>query len=807
MLMYLEKDCILINFMSQDIKNIEKKSADITNSIEQLFYLNYLATGISVGLRFITHLFERASWYSFGVDGCLMVLLFGFYYFSNYKKLYTRLIWPFILLTQIMVLGLWLSFGAIEGFFAPIYLVLVAFYALFSRKPVYRGLTLGILFIGGGLGLMLKLYPTWLGTFDVVGRWVNYSMITLYIAGMTTMVLDFVRKRLEEEKKKSEEKASQLELARKEAEQRRDLLAMLKDLQSDFFLEADLKDAFNNLLAQLLKITNSKFGFVGEVVLENKKKRLKTHAFFDLTQDQKTTVIYQNGADRAVNDANLELLFEYVMEYDSYVIANNAATLERRGIVVDQSKLSNFLGIPVTYNYKTVGVIGVANRAEGYDESLVHLLSPFLSTYGSIIQNIRLKRQQKEYENELKEAKELAEYSNRLKSQFLTNISHELRTPLSLIMGPIDMMLQRSAKSFGDDELHNYLKIMQKNGNKMLEYIEDIMDLAKLNSNKLTVHNKEVKLFPLIENIYTLFKTETAYRKINYTLNYQLSKHFLVEVDAQKIEKILNNLLSNAFKYTKDGGSVSINVKEVGEKIEISIEDTGIGIPAEHLPYIFKRFYQVKKEDETIFSGTGVGLALVKELADIHGFDIKVTSQLAKGSCFSLLIPKSIILNYKETEEAGAISDRGVAIKNEDRPSLVEPKSLILVVEDNYDMRLFLNNILNKEYEIILAKDGLEGLKILKEKAAKINLVITDLMMPEMDGLELLEHIKSSTWGIDLPVIVLTAQTQKDSRLNALRIGVDEYLTKPFSVDELMASVQNLIKNYKVRHSWSSKKY
>ncbi|BDS13488.1 hybrid sensor histidine kinase/response regulator [Aureispira anguillae] len=790
--------------MSQNKKDTTQKKTKITNSIEQLFHLNYLATGLAVGVRLITHSFSGNSLTSILVDGCLMVVLFCFYYFSSYRKLYPALTWPFIITTQIMVLVLWLSYNSMESIIAPIYLLIVLFYALYSRQNSYPKIALGSVLLAVVLVLLIQLNPVWWDNFESTGRWIDYTMITICIIGVTTMVLDFVNQRLEEEWKKSEEKANQLDLARKEAEQRRDLLAMLKDLQSDFFLEEDLKDAFNNLLAQLLKITNSKFGFVGEVMEEKGQPYLKTHAFLDLIHNQETTVLYQNQVNQATKNANLELLFDYIIEYDNYVIANQPSMLERRGVSLEQFNLNNFLGIPVTYNYKTIGVIGIANREGGYNEALVHILSPFLSTYGSIIQNIRLKRRQEEYENELKEAKELAEYSNRLKSQFLTNISHELRTPLSLIMGPIDMMLKRSKGELTREELHSYLSIMQKNGNKMLEYIKDIMDLAKLNSNKLVVTKQKVELFPFIENIYTLFKTEIAHRNISYTLEYEVNKGILLNLDAQKIEKILSNLLSNAFKYTKDNGMVKLLVKGVDQGIEIQVCDSGIGIPSEHLPYIFNRFYQVKKENETIFSGTGVGLALVKELADIQGLEVKVVSDLSKGSCFSFILPQQDITNHFDKQQEPAITTSSLSSKQTKVSILDKSKNAILVVEDNYDMRLFLNNILNKEYEIILAENGREGLSVLKQNASDISLVITDLMMPEMDGMELLEHIKSSSWGYNLPVIVLTAQNQRDSRLNALRIGVDEYLTKPFSVDELMASIKNLIKNHKVRQGWKS---
>jgi len=763
--------------------SVEKQASE--NSIEQLFHLNYFANGCAVGVRILTHFLSGAGLAAFLVDGVLLILLLCFFYLSKDRNNYSKLIVPFIITTQLFVAALWLSFNKMDSLLAPGYLLMVSFYVLLSNQKKYQKFIFSIIIIIVVIALTISLYLRWWDGVVYIEKWVDYSMITLYVTGVIAMGLNFVDERIQRERVESEKKATQLNAEKKEAEQKRDLLAMLKDLQSDFFLEEDLKNAFDNLLAQLLKLTNSSLGFVGEVLLVDNQYSLEIHAFS-----------VENASHRdSITKEDLNSLSNYIIDAENYVIANKATDLEAATVVLNDSTLfNNFLGIPVTYHYEIVGVIGIANRKGGYDDELVHLLSPFLSTYGSILQNIRLKRKQTEYENELKEAKELAEYSNRLKSQFLTNISHELKTPLALILGPIDLLLTKPIEQFNGGELRNYLGIMQKNGKKMLEYIEDIMDLAKLNSNELKIQTKPVALFPFIQNLYTLFKTEVAYRDIEYQLNYEVNKQLVIPLDTKKIEKIINNLLSNAFKYTKDGGKISLSVLVADQTIQIKVEDTGIGIPAEHLPYIFNRFYQVKKEGETIFSGTGVGLALVKELADIQGIEINVESTLSKGSCFSFVLPYDLPDSYVQ-EPLVSPSEKTL----DNSVHFDKQQGTILVVEDNYDMRLFLKKILKDEYEVILAENGLKGLELIQAQSSKISLIITDLMMPEMDGFELLENIKKQPSTADLPVIVLTAKHEKDSRLNALRIGVDEYLTKPFSIDELFATVKHLIHNYNQR--------
>lgn len=778
---FVSKDCINLN--------VEKQASE--NSIEQLFYLNYFANGCAVGVRILTHFLSGVGPAAFLVDGALLVLLFCSFYLSKQKNGYSKFIWPFIITTQLFVGALWLSLNKMDSLLAPSYILMISFYALFSKQKKYQKLVHSINVIIVVIALTIFFYFKWWDGTVYTEKWIDYSMITLYVTGVIAVGLDFLNTRIQRERIKSERKEIKLNAEKKEAEQKRDLLAMLKDLQSDFFLEEDLKNAFDNLLAQLLKLTNSTLGFVGEVLLSEDQYELKIHAFSETNSNANSTL----NTPSKIPKEDLDSLSDYVMGTESYVIINEMSALESAKVVLADSTLfDNFLGIPVTYHYEKVGVIGIANRKGGYNEKLVHLLSPFLSTYGSILQNIRLKRKQTEYENELKEAKELAEYSNRLKSQFLTNISHELKTPLALILGPIDVLLTKPIEQFNAGELRNYLGIMQKNGKKMLEHIEDIMDLAKLNSNELEVQKRPIELFPFIQNLYTLFKTEVAYRDIDYQLNYDINKQLVVPLDTKKIEKIINNLLSNAFKYTKEGGKIILSVLVVDEAITIKVEDTGIGIPSEHLPYIFNRFYQVKTAGETIFSGTGVGLALVKELADIQGIEVNVESTLAKGSCFSFVLPFVLPASYVKEPIAPVVEEKIIPSKASEKE-----RSTILVVEDNYDMRLFLKKILKAEYEVILAENGLKGLEIVQAAPAKINLIITDLMMPEMDGFELLDNLKKQASTVDLPVIVLTAKHEKDSRLNALRIGVDEYLTKPFSIDELFATVKHLIQNYNQR--------
>jgi hypothetical protein len=374
--------------------NIEKQASE--NSIEQLFYLNYFANGCAVGVRILTHFLSGVGPFAFLVDGALLILLFCFFYLSKQKNNYSRLIWPFIITTQLFIGALWLSFNKMDSLLAPSYLGMIFIYVLLSKKKEYQKLVYGINSIILVIALIIFFYLKWWDGSEYTEKWIDYSMMTLYITGLIAMGLNFVNTRIQRERIRSERIKARLNAEKEEAEQKRDLLAMLKDLQSDFFLEEDLKNAFDNLLAQLLNLTNSTLGFVGEVLLNDDKHELKIHAFSTVNPNEEhffNTLL-------SIPKEDLDSLSAYVMEAENYVIANKRSDLEAAKVVLtDRALFDNFLGIPVTYNYEKVGLIGIANREEGYDEDLVHLLAPFLSTYGSVLQNIRLKRTQREYDN------------------------------------------------------------------------------------------------------------------------------------------------------------------------------------------------------------------------------------------------------------------------------------------------------------------------------------------------------------------------------------------------------------------------
>ncbi len=408
---------------------------------------------------------------------------------------------------------------------------------------------------------------------------------------------------------------------------------------------------------------------------------------------------------------------------------------------------------------------------------------------------------------------------NQLKLSFFTNISHEFRTPLTLILGPLERLLKDRGHT---QETQGSLSIIQRNAQRLLHLVNQIMDFRKIEQGRMELNVRKGDLKSFCTNIFEAFQPLAEIKKVNFQLSVEeLPKE--IWFDHQVIENILYNLLSNAFKYTPDEGNVRMEVKAVsiqdsrlnelkypdaGGKtiISIKISDTGIGISEENLPLVFKRFYRITSEESLKISGSGIGLALTEELTKTHHGEIFVESTLGKGSDFEVQFPgmRGAYQNsdFSESQHDHSQMKRQVEVltqefipqvNDQDDPEWVYDKTraTVLVVEDNVDLRTFITHRLNKLYNIYEAANGVEGLKI----AQKVDpdLIISDVMMPKMDGLELCASIKNNLDTSHIPIILLTAKNSVENQLEGLHVGADDYLPKPFNFEILEARVSNLI--------------
>jgi signal transduction histidine kinase/ligand-binding sensor domain-containing protein/DNA-binding response OmpR family regulator len=400
------------------------------------------------------------------------------------------------------------------------------------------------------------------------------------------------------------------------------------------------------------------------------------------------------------------------------------------------------------------------------------------------------------------QADELRELDH-IKSRFFANISHELRTPLTLMLGPISAILE---KHYGEklEDIEPILKLVKRNGIQLQDLIEEILILSKLEGKSVGLDEKEVCLLPLLKRLFFAFEAHAHLQGIEWSFSSRIEEEMYVLLDVNKFEKILNNILSNALKYTARGGIVELKIeqeKEEGAQINLRIEiiDSGKGIHSEDLPYIFDRFYQSKRKEAIIQGGTGIGLALTQEFVQLLKGKIEVKSKVNEGTSFLLFIPVSLVKKPTVKFDLEVTTEEVILPSN---PFKDKERSNILIVEDNDDMRTFLVGLLGTYYDTITAENGKIALDILIEKGKGVDLIISDVMMPEMDGFELLQKVKSNADWQQLPMILLTARATEQDKLFALKIGVDDYLQKPFSPEELFVRVQNLIQNYTQRKIW-----
>nr|WP_172623074.1 two-component regulator propeller domain-containing protein [Flavisolibacter ginsenosidimutans] len=388
--------------------------------------------------------------------------------------------------------------------------------------------------------------------------------------------------------------------------------------------------------------------------------------------------------------------------------------------------------------------------------------------------------------------KKLANYKERL----FTNISHEFRTPLTLILGPLDDLLQRKKLEATVDKS---LRLIQKQSKRMLRMVNQLLDFQKAEAGSLKLSPQPGELVSFCHDVYLLFKEEAARKNIEYVFESE-DKFLSFTFDHNKLEIIIFNLLSNAFKFTGKDGFIKLSVRNrFKQYCEIIVEDNGAGIGQTEIDKIFDRFYRGKEMDAAAISGTGIGLSFVKELAELHGGTIIAQSDGIKGATFRLKLPfKSHVDGvlydaacYPQIESSTnpyEMSDENVATKEMD-----QELPIILVVEDEADILQYIYEILSPSFKVVTATNGKEGLAQALE--AIPDLVVSDVMMPEMDGMELCRMLKSDKRTSHIPVILLTALSDMAHHIQGIKEGADVYLPKPFNSQLLLVHIHNLIKS------------
>ena len=402
---------------------------------------------------------------------------------------------------------------------------------------------------------------------------------------------------------------------------------------------------------------------------------------------------------------------------------------------------------------------------------------------------LEIERRDKEHQEEI----------NQMKMRFFINISHELRTPLTLILTP----LQEIINKISDRWTRNQLEYIQRNANRLLHLVNQLMDYRRAELGVFELKAKKENAHQLIQDNFLFYDKLARHKKITYTLHSELEdKEELF--DPNYLELIVNNLLSNAFKYTESGQSITVTLKEENNWLVLQVSDTGIGIPINKQGKIFERFYQIESEHV----GSGIGLSLVQRLVELHHGRIELDSEEGKGSTFSVYLPQDLN-TYKPSELASndTLNEEGQVystnskemyfidtekVENETIEGGDKKRGTILIVEDNNEIRHYLSSGLAELFNTLEAGNGEEALEKLKDN--EVDIIVTDVMMPVMDGIKLCKNVKQNIRTCHIPVIILSAKSEVKDQMEGLQMGADDYIPKPFSLAILTTKIQNMMR-------------
>jgi len=437
----------------------------------------------------------------------------------------------------------------------------------------------------------------------------------------------------------------------------------------------------------------------------------------------------------------------------------------------------------------SIAAFVIPNLIFGYypDQNFDNLAQPFLIVVIFVVisyfKNLNIKNE-KALQIKTKELEDL----NASQSQFFINISHEIRTPLTLIKGQLDTLKEFQYTIPQLINVHDELNIQT---NKIAVMVDDVLDIAKMEAGNFRLDFSNTNVSELVSKIYNSFESNFKQKDIHYDL-IKNTKDYMIIANEVYLERALNNIIINALKYTDREGSVTIVLKRKKKEIIISVIDTGIGISQKDIDRICNQFYQANN-DINKAGGSGVGLAFSKEIIELHKGKLQISSKLQEGSEFKIILPLQEHITITKSKRNNKVEKTTTELFDTlDIESLNDCK--ILLVDDNWEMRKYLKSIL-KETECLEAENGIEALDMIKN--TQFDFIIVDYMMPKMNGIEFIQSLKAQKY--DIPILMLTARTDKESRLEVFRSGIDDYLNKPFDRDELLIRIHNSLNNYRNR--------
>ena len=531
-----------------------------------------------------------------------------------------------------------------------------------------------------------------------------------------------------------------------------------------------------------------------------------------LNKKMLATVIYPTGGERVIQVAS-DIL--HARPFEKEITLNTA--------VVDSTNAHIMMMQAELIQEETAKVYDLSSRVDTYFHRLntqrllliavVIILALLIGLFAIALYayweknriNQLLQKRNKEIEKQRDQLVELSkqlEDATRAKLAFFTNVSHDFRTPLTLIADPVNQL--KESKNLNEDEQF-LMNIIQKNVTVLLRLVNQTLDFRKFESGKLTLHLSEFNIAEKVRNWSEAFDTLAERRHINFTVEVKESENpYLMVADSEKMERSLYNLLSNAFKFTPENGKIKVllsNFLKDGQLwMELVVKDTGVGMSSEHVKHIFENFYQV----DVHHAGSGIGLALVKAFAEMHKGTVQVESRQSVGTTFTIQLPMrqegeleaDLQRNQAmDTLKEGALMEADQESLKTYLPELEKTeKEVVLIIDDNQDVRDYVKMLLDEEYLVIEAANGKEGLKMALKYVP--DAIICDVMMPIMNGMECCRHLKSEPQTSHIPVMMLTAYAMDEQKIEGYECGADSYISKPFSAQLLKVRLRNLLENH-----------
>ncbi|WP_231880901.1 PAS domain S-box protein [Halothiobacillus diazotrophicus] len=584
--------------------------------------------------------------------------------------------------------------------------------------------------------------------------------------------------------------------ARHRSEQQRQLLDGLNNAVQSFMASVARADVWQQMLDHLLMLTKADFGFLGEVIHgEDQSRCLKIHAITNLSWSAESDALYERVLAGDMMFCNENNLIGAVMKTGSVVVTHDVMNDPRRGgLPPGHPELRNYLAIPLYQGTELVGVVAIANRAEGVSEALAEFLAPFTSTYAIMIANFRQHLEQQAFRAALIASKEQAEQANRGKSEFLSSMSHELRTPLNAILGFAQLMAA-SRKEPLSEKQQGFINHILKAGQHLLHLVNDVLNLAKIEAGELSLSLEPIALDQLVSD--PLLMIADMAKEADITLHNHvaeqktLSETDIVCVDLTRARQVLMNLISNAIKYNRPGGSVTLRALPLQLKddrrpmLGLAIEDTGIGIPQSKQHRLFRPFERLGQETSSI-EGTGIGLMITKQIVEQMGGLIEVDSEEGVGSTFSIFLPAMV-----PGHATGCHGDASAETPEEDLvpasvPAAPQSPFLLLYVEDNPANAALMRDIIDdrEDTELRLASTGEQGLEL--ALSLQPDLILMDINLPGISGQQAAARLKKWSDTSHIPIVALSA----DATAPIMRAAEDsglfaQYLTKPLNLVEL----------------------